>query len=307
VIRFLSLVRLTLLCLTATAASLNANSAPPSIDELEVKFPDVPTDPVYLKRSQYFEAVLQLALEHSKEPFKLTPVSVPPVPASRVVMLMAEGRFNVAWVHTDPLREQALRPIRIPIFRGLGGWRLLFVREDERDLFQNLTTIDELKQRLAGQGHDWPDTEILKKAGFTVRTSVSRNSLFQLLKYKRIDYFPRGLFEIWDEEKLPAAANLIVENHLAIRYPTAFYLFVDKNNERLANALEIGLERAVSDGSFQALFMEHMGDTLRKAELHKRLILEIPNPLLPPKTPLNRKELWFHPSELTGEKVTNAL
>jgi len=266
---------------------------------VEVRFPDVPSDPVYRERSRYFAALLELALANSGRPHKLTAHAVPPFPASRTVKQMADGRYNVAWAHTDPQRESELRPIRIPMYRGLGGWRLLFIREEDRELFSRISTVDQLREPIGGQGHDWPDTQILRANGFDIRTSVSRDSLFQLLNHKRIDFFPRGLNEVWDEQGLPETKGLIVEKRLVLRYPTAFYLFVTRDNEELANILETGLERAIASGAFQRMFMQFMGETIKKADLKRRTILEITNPTLSSKTPLERKELWFHPSELS--------
>ena len=39
----------------------------------------------------------------------------------------------------------------------------------------------------------------------------------------------------------------------------------------------------------------HVDDDLRRARLDQRRIIELDNPLLPPQTPLQRRELWYHP------------
>ena len=61
----------------------------------------------------------------------------------------------------------------------------------------------------------------------------------------------------------------------------------------LAKTIEDGLEKALKDGSFDKLFLEYHGDVLARANVKNRTVIDLPNPFLPPLTPLNRKDLWF--------------
>jgi len=265
---------------------------------ITLEYPTVPSDPVYLERSNYLRDLLILIFEHVGYPYTLKPVPIPPVPSSRSVMMMREGRYDVSWIHTNIERERVMRPIRLPIYRGLGGWRLLFIREGDSADFATITTIDDLKTRIAGQGHDWPDIDILRHNDLIVRTAISRDSVFKLLGHSRVDYFPRGINEVWDEAQLAISKGFVVEPHLVLRYPTAFYLFVNKEDEALAQLLEKGFEMAIADGSFRELFLSRMRETIERANLKSRTVIELENPLLTDKTPLDRKKLWFHTDEL---------
>lgn len=154
-------------------------------------------------------------------------------------------------------------------------------------------------QRLrAGQGHDWPDSQILAHNGLPVITSASYPSLFRMLEAGRFEYFPRSLLEIWDEAAQPQNARLEVDRHLLLVYPTASYFFVSPGNTRLADELQRGLEQALADGSFDRLFYAHYGDALQRARLSERQLIELDNPLLPPDTPLQRAELWLSREQL---------
>jgi hypothetical protein len=53
------------------------------------------------------------------------------------------------------------------------------------------------------------------------------------------------------------------------------------------------LEKAVADGSFDRLFDQYHGDRLRNAQLDKRTVIELKNPLMTPGTPSDRPELWY--------------
>jgi len=202
---------------------------------------------------------------------------------------------------TSRERERLLLPIRIPMTKGLIGWRIGLVRAYERNRFANIDTLAALRQFAAGQGDDWPDTEILRAAGITVRTVTTYDSLFGLLKAGEVDWLPRSLNEVWTEAAHHPA--LVIEPHLLLRYPTADYFFVNRHNTELAEQVRRGLELALADGSFDALFLEHYGALIKRARLWDRLIIDIPNPLLSEQTPLARKELWLTMDELKRLKL----
>lgn len=275
--------------------SLDANSP------LNVRYIVVPEDKVYRDRFTYINELLQLILRKSGSRFTTEAVEVKPVPTSRNVMFLKQDLFNVIWIHTDPQREKELRPIRYPIFRGLMGWRLFLIKKEMAGRFESITSVDTLQALRCGQGHDWPDVKILKHAGFNMRTSFNWDGIYHLLAHDRIDFFPRGVVEIWAEkEKIDNHAIGVkydnfsmIEAHIALKYPTAFYLFVTKENEALAQALELGFENAIADGSFSQLFMKHFGDYIARSKLHQRRVFTIANPHLPEQTPLDRKALWF--------------
>ncbi|MDP1340920.1 hypothetical protein, partial [Klebsiella variicola] len=71
-----------------------------------------------------------------------------------------------------------LLTVRIPIDRGLMGWRLLLVRRSELAQWDQVRHLDDLRRRIAGQGHDWPDTAILRANGLQVGTSSVYEALF---------------------------------------------------------------------------------------------------------------------------------
>ncbi len=267
-------------------------------DALRVRYLDAPADPVYIEGTQYLVAVLKLALDHADVEYTLEAVHSPAMPSSRALVFLQNGRFSIGWAHTNAEREQNLRPIRIPLYRGLVGWRMFFIRERDLAHYGSVKRMNELKLLRAGQGHDWPDTKILEQHGFNVRTGLSRDSLFQLLRYGRIDYFPRGIYEILVEQSVLETQGLVVEENLVLHYPSAYYFFTTKENELLASTVERGLEQAIKNGEFFGLFIKHFGPAIRAANLQNREIFEISNPTLSKQTPLDREELWFHPHEL---------
>ncbi len=162
-------------------------------------------------------------------------------------------------------------------------------------MLAKVQSIDDLKNFWAGQRYDWPDTTILKANGLMVEAASDYDGLFQMLILGRIDYFPRSAREIWNEQAAHAPDGIVVDTHIALHYPSADYFFVNEKSKALHDAISIGLERALADGSFDAFFRQQIGPQLENAHFERRTIIELANPLLPPGVPLDRKELWFDP------------
>ena len=246
-------------------------------------------------RDRYPVQLLTLALRkaHSEYELKPHPVFMLQVRAMREVE-QGSG-LDIVWTMTSKEREQALLPIRIPIDRGLLGWRLLLVQPSAVPKFAGVTGLEQLRALRCGQGADWPDTTILRDAGLTVDESARYGDLFQKLAAGRIDYFPRSVQEIWGELENHQADGFVIEPTLALHYPTAMYFFVNKQRPELAADIRRGLEIALRDGSFQALFMQNFGEMLKRSKLDGRRVLELRNPLLPRETPLSDARLWYRP------------
>lgn len=244
-------------------------------------------------RLDYPVRVLELALQKSGADFTIR--SHPrPLPQGAALSRLATGAgINVVWSMTSKEREAQLHPIRIPIDKGLFGYRIAFVREQHKGIISGVKGIEDLRAFSAGQGHDWPDTNILQGNGLRVTTSTAYEGLFAMLQAGRFDYFPRSILEIWDETALASKQQLVVEDKVLLHYPTAVYFFVNKKDKALANTIEAGLQKAMADGSFDALFYERFGEVIKRANLRGRVAIALNNPLLPSATPLSRKALWL--------------
>lgn len=241
-------------------------------------------------RTQYPLALLRLALDRGGSDYRLEGTAA--MTQSRAMVLMERHQgVDVVWTMTSREREVVLRPIRIPIDKGLIGWRVLLIRSSDVRRFVGADTMS-LRRMIAGQGHDWPDREILLSNHYVTRSS-SYDALFNLLASGRVDYVPRSVTEVVDEEKLHAAKGLAIEPSLLLWYPAALYYFVHPDNQRLADQIERGLEAAIADGSFDQLFNQTYGPVLEQLAVSQRRVIELTNPLLPQATPLQRKALWY--------------
>jgi hypothetical protein len=244
----------------------------------------------------YVTALLHMALARSGHAYALRRSALRMVQTRAIQEIAtASGSVDVVWTMTSRARETQLLPIRIPIDRGLIGWRVALIRARQPQLLRAVRSIAALARLSAGQMSDWPDSAILQANGLRLDTSSTYEGLFQQLAAGRIDYFPRSVIEAQSELASHAQLPLALDTHLVIRYPAALYFFVGKHRPELARHIEKGLETMLADGSFAQLFQQHFGRLADGLKLSRRHVLELANPDLPEETPLARKALWYRP------------
>lgn len=246
----------------------------------------------------YTIELLQLVLEHSGEDYFLEETKIKMLQGRALSSLKHGKNIDILWTMTSKEREKDLRAVRVPLYKGLIGYRLLLINKKDIKTFKKIDKIDELSKFRAGQGHDWPDTKILLQNGFNTVKGSNYEGLFKMLQANRFDYFPRSIIEIWDEYETYKKENIVIEDSLLIQYPTASYFFVNKKNIKLAIDLENGLKKIQENGLYDKLFFKYYNKFIEKSNLKNRKIFKIDNLLLSEETPLNKKELWFNPYKL---------
>lgn len=225
-------------------------------------------------------ALLKLALERSElaNDFDLRESQLD-VQQGRALMLLRKNvEVNVAWSMTSKDREQGLRAIKIPIYKGLYGYRIFLINEKKQPQFSSSLPLQKLQNDfVAVQANDWPDTKVLQQAKFNVLGVEQYESMFELLSKNRVDYFPRSILEIWREERRYRTHGITVEKNLALSYSAYVFFFVHPQNTRLGDAIETGLRAAIVDGSFDILFNSIEGNAIIKSALEKRTIFPLEN------------------------------
>jgi len=270
-------------CLTCSSASAEnaASSSPPRL--------------VYASgnRQPYALTLLTRALHVAGHPHELVEHTAPYEQGQSLKVLANDRGIDISWSMTSIAREEMLLPIRIPIFKGLIGWRLPLVNVENSSRFSSVQSLQELQQYTAGQVHDWPDVEILEWNGVEVFKSGTYDGLFKMLAMGRIDYFPRSVIEIWGELDQKPDLGLLVDPYVALHYPTAFYYFVSRSRPDLKALISKGLKILQETGEFDQLFLHYHKDVIERAQLHRRQVISMVNPGLPEKTPLGDESLWY--------------
>ena len=233
-------------------------------------------------RFSYPIRVLQLALDKTAREYGPAQAVYAATPMNTVRIASELERGLLLDVATFPASrdlDRRFNAVPFDIRKGILGIRLFLIDRKQQARFDRVKSVKDLQRMKAGQGFDWLDTKILERNGYTVTTSSSYEALFGMLMAGRFDYFPRGLYEPFEEqrahqEELP---DLTVENSLALYYPYPDYFHVRKGNTVLATRLQKGLELALQDGSFDALFNAEFGTAIKLAKLNRRTFFVLTN------------------------------
>jgi hypothetical protein len=215
--------------------------------------------------------------------------------------VMHGNNLHVLWAVTTRERERQMLPIRIPLDKGLSGWRIALIMQQDSAKFAAVRQLGDLAAFTAGQGYGWAEGPILRANGLRVVTGNSSESLHAMLGAGRFDYFPRALGEAVRESDQFAARGIVAAPGFVLHMQSAVYFFVNNKNRALATAIEQGLRTALQDGSFDKLFRELNESSIARARLDQRRVIELVNPDLPPETPLADKTLWFTPERAARE------
>lgn len=264
------------------------------------------------KRNQYFIDLLKLALDKSAPEYGTFTLQQVPMVMNQeraIKSLANNSHIDVLWSMTSEDRERYSLAVRVPLLKGLLGYRVFFIQGRDQDRFHEVKDLAGLAQFKAGQGADWPDSSILLANGLPVEKGQSLEGLFTMLLSGRFHYFPRGVTEILYEYSLfDRKGPMIIEDSLLLYYPAPIYFFVSPGNPELAKRLDRGLRLAIADGSFDQLFYNHPVHQMvfEKLQLQKRTMITLRNPLLSAETPLHDKSLWLSPDDIAKIYQTKA-
>ncbi|MBW8191580.1 hypothetical protein K0504_11075 [Neiella marina] len=208
---------------------------------------------VEIERDRVVLALLKHALSKTDrdicfEPIKFVANEV------RYSTLLQSDELDVFWASSGSSAAQYAAPIQQPIFLGLTGYRILVIRKADQVKFNNVDTIEDLKQFNVGQGLFWGDTKILEQAGFSVTKAGEAKNLWKMLSSKRFDFLSIGAHEPWAQ--LATRPELAVEQNLLLAYPLALQFYVSTKDTALYELIEQGMRLALADGSYQQVLLQ---------------------------------------------------
>tara|TARA_R110001592_G_scaffold138511_5_gene357756 strand:- start:57681 stop:58538 length:858 start_codon:yes stop_codon:yes gene_type:complete len=250
-------------------------------------------------RYEFGLKVLDLALSKLGEDYQILGPEFQDVNEGRGELLIIEGKLDLEFMSTTLLRESKMIPIKIPVYQGLLGLRLLLIKPELNPIMKQIDSIQGLRQFVGGHGTHWGDLPVYAANNLKVVTATQYANLFEMLKLNRFDYFHRGVNEIWNElERYPN--DLVVADNIMLYYPQPVYFFVGKHRPGLAKKIEKGLKIALDDGSYKDLFQDYYRYSLDQAKLDERKLFILKNPAVPPNTPLMHIDWWMPPGKLTN-------
>lgn len=252
------------------------------------------------KRYEYPYMLLDKILTSTKEqygPAKTKPTALQ-MPRRRALIELERGiDIHVMAEAPKPGWEERLIPVRIPIRKGIQGYRTFLILGKNQPMLSTITTLEQFKKIPTGSGSQWSTTRVLKANGFDVREGANYEGLFSMLVKERFVTFGRGINETPVEYSSRKALfpDLAIEQDLLLYIPLPTYFFVTPTQPKLAKRIEEGLKAMIDDGSFDELFHAKFDELIKSANLANRRMFSINNPNLSPETPLDIEHYWYRP------------
>ncbi len=236
--------------------------------------------------ASYETAALKLALDKTiKEygPYEFK--AAPQINLNRVIQSIKTDTFPNYFASLGYNEDYNSNPdityIRFPVDLGVLSYRTCFVPTIMMDKVAKINTLDELRTLSIGLGRGWVDGYILKHNGFKVVEAESYPVLFKMVAAHRFDLFCRGANEVKEEyERWSNTDGLSYDRHLLIYYPMPLFFYTNSKNKDAIVRVTKGLHKAYADGSLLALWRRHHQSSVGFAELNKRKVFHLDNPLV---------------------------
>lgn len=178
-------------------------------------------------------------------------------------------------------KPEEITYIPFPVDLGVLSYRTCFVSQEAAAKIAQINTLDDLRKLSMGQGRGWVDGAILKHNGFEVVEVEPYPNLFKMVAAHRLDLFCRGANEIKEEyARWGQTEGLSYDRHLLIYYPMPIFFYTNSQNKTAIARVTKGLHKAYADGSLMKLWRAHHQASVDFAELDKRKVFRLENPLV---------------------------
>lgn len=277
--------------------SLCISSAAQAIDTILINHPLSDNDHRYDYPKKLLNSVLA-ATQTSGSDYKITTNGIS-MNRTRALNSLIEGKhLHVMAEAPKPEWNDQLLVVRIPIRKGIQGFRLFLTKNEHQRKLSQIETFEDFRAIPTGSGEQWSTTSVLEQAGFNVVRGVDYEGLFGMLIRNRFITFGRGINEIFDEyeQRKSKLNDLAIDERFLLYIPLPTYFFVTPTKPELRDRIEAGLNILIQNGEFDQIFNAEFGDMIKKAKLDKRIKFSIPNPNLRVDDPLDVKEYWYSDS-----------
>lgn len=220
---------------------------------------------------------------------------------SRIIHELARaGAIDVGVLASGHWQHPQLRPILIPIRRGLLGWRLLVSRPERvASIRAHLWDGAPLRSLTTGFGEDWVDLGIMRANFAHVAVARTSQELYQRLGAGEFDFYSLSAVELWREVgvlNLDLTQFAIVPD-VALYYPLADFFYVHRDQKALAQRIERGLAILYENGELEALLEQFHGEDLRRSHLSQRRIFQLTDPGSSLSAPPIAAHWWYKPDQ----------
>lgn len=228
--------------------------------------------------NQYVETLLNHIFDAQGYSLTIIHNNIPSNKVRTAKLIGQNKSIDLFWANAKTDINPELHAIKYPIYHGHIGYRLLLVSKKDFVDFSKITTVEQLAKYAAVQKKDWLDYEILVSNGLKVNGNLSFTAMFKTVEQGLADYFPRSILEIERELATFGSEKLKIEPNLLIKYPSASYFYVNKQNTKLAKIIQRGFQAIIDNGVYDKHFNDYFGETIRRQKLADRQVIELDNP-----------------------------
>ncbi len=228
-------------------------------------------------KNLYLEELLTTAFARENFNLKLNYSKVRMNQSRSTQSLISGEIIDLTWLPYTSERANQLLAVKIPLYKGLHGTRLLIVNKNNLRKFAGIRTLKELELLTGVQHYSWADYDVLVNNQLNVKSDLSYLGMFKAVSYEVVDYFPRSSLTIMDEVKSKEDLKLMIEPTLLLKYPSYLNFFVSKKTPELAEIIRSGLNKMIKDGSFETTFDKYIGSKVNQLNLEERHKIELRN------------------------------
>ncbi len=259
--------------------------------------------------ADYCERLLSLIFNRTVEGYGSYRINLVSTASTHDALLadISDDKIDITVQYGNTQAENDLRAVRIPVLRGIAGYHVLLIPEQEQDSFSAIRNLQQLQSLQAGLIAENPIRPALQAAQLPILAHPNKEAVLDFItKHKHDASTPTqqaySIMPITDafsaREELAQIAGLRIEKQLCLVCPNPVYFYVDKQDSLLHERLQAGFEQSLFDGSFERLFNKFYTECIDWALLDGRRMLRIPNPSLPAETPFQQRSWWYEPDGL---------
>lgn len=229
------------------------------------------------------------AFEAAGEPVVFTPA--PLANEKRQLLMLEAGQTDIDIMPVTDVRLKSVSEgkslmISVPLDRGLLGYRVCLLQEQNEDLLSDVKSAEDLRAFTMGQGEGWMDVAVYEAAGIPIKwvRDWRRGEFFGQMKSGYINLFPLGAEEILSyflSHFQSIHPEIVADQHIVIRYPWFRFVWISAaspNAERIREALQKGFEIIAKNGKFEEIW-NASSRGLPKDFFDKRRVIALKNPL----------------------------
>jgi hypothetical protein len=251
-------------------------------------------------RYTYPKKLLQRILDVTETEFQPTEVKATTnvMTRARILRELERGeQIHVMAEAPKPEWNARLLSVRIPIRKGIQGYRLFLIKKRDQAHLNAISSFDDFKRLPTGSGKEWSTTRVLEENQFNVIKGTNYEGLFGMLMHDRFTTFGRGINEVYEEFaqhelKYP---ELAIDEKFLLFIPLPTYFFVSPTKPELRDRIEKGLKQLIQSGEFETIFHKEFGPLIKKANLANRTTFRVSNPNLTKDDPVDNEAYWFTP------------